>query len=120
MLFRSDDDDTTFSVTLGYQLEPRVALEMSYRDLGSIAGTSISALQGSVVGSLPLQGPLGAYGRLGMTRIDADQAYWRLAFGFGAQYDFSQQLRLRAGYERYAKIEGVSTSLWTVGALFRF
>lgn len=115
-----DDDDTTFSVALGYQLEPRVALELAYRDLGQPGSVSVSALQGSAIGTLPVQGAFSAYGRLGLARIDADKAYWRLAFGFGAQLDWTPQVRVRAGYERYAKVEGVSTGLWTVGAAYRF
>ncbi len=116
----ADDDDSTFSVALGYQWAPQVALELAYRDLGQPGGVSAWALQGSAVGTLALQGPLGAYGRLGLARVDADQGYWRLAFGFGAQYDWKPQLRVRAGYERYGKVEGVSTGLWTVGAAYRF
>ena len=114
------DDDSTFSVALGYQFTPQLAAEVSYRDLGEVGGQALSALQGSVVGQLPLQGPFAAYGRLGLTRLDADRAYWRLAFGVGAQFDWSPSWRLRAGYERYAKVEGVATSLWTVGAAYRF
>ena len=115
-----DDDDSTFSVALGWQLAPQVAAELTYRDLGRPGSVSVSALQASAVGTLPLQGLLGAYGRLGLARIDAEQAYWRLAFGFGAQYDWTPQLRVRAGYERYGKVEGVSTGLWTVGTAWRF
>lgn len=89
------DNDSTYSKTTtaysfgaGYEFNQFFALELAYRDMGSVSDrgsymedgiqynyrdkASASALQASIVGKLPISEEFSVFGRLGVGKIDID------------------------------------------------
>ncbi len=105
------------AVYLGYQLSPSLALEGGYRDMGGdtityngyrvkISGT---AVQFSLLGSLPLSGDLSGYGRIGLNRVEAKASIQgasakdsetKALFGLGLRYAASSQIGLRLEWQK--------------------
>jgi len=76
---------TTYSLGVGYNINQFFAVELAYRDLGSVTdrGTfsdggvyrdkqDASAFQASVVGSLPISDEFSLFARAGVGKIDVD------------------------------------------------
>ena len=125
----------------GYQYNKNLATEVQFTGVGKatdVAGNSLKgdALSLSVVGMLPLGDSFELLGKLGVasakTTASGATAYQGasrtgLTYGFGAQYNVSQNLGLRLGYDRYAvatsnagvKING-NANVMTVGAVYKF
>lgn len=79
---------TTYSFGAGYDINKFFAVELAYRDLGSVTDRgsfpdggvyrdkqSATAFQASVVGSLPISDEFSLFGRVGVGKIDADSDY---------------------------------------------
>ncbi len=144
---------TTYSFGVGYDINKFFAVELAYRDLGSVtdrgsytdAGvqynyrdkTSATALQASVVGSLPISDEFSLFGRVGVGRIDADydsvetsntgswsdsgsESKTRGLLGVGASYKITPEIALRAEYNQYAKWDDTKLSAFTIGATYHF
>jgi OOP family OmpA-OmpF porin len=129
------DDDTLWKVYGGWQLNKWLAAELAYMDFGESdldnggkADTwGISAM---AVGSIPV--PIGALdrlsilGKIGTIYFDQDVSNapgrgdddgFELAWGFGAQYTFSERLGLRAEWERF---EDVDIDAWSISLNYKF
>ncbi|HSX52327.1 MAG TPA: outer membrane beta-barrel protein [Cellvibrio sp.] len=150
--------DTAMSIGGGYQFNNNFAVELAYRDLGEI-GEKVSenygggdyesvgftlgatAVQISVVGSIPLGDAAKLYGRVGMADLEADFGYnyeesfdgWEYAesesasesknkavFGAGLSYSFTPAFALRAEYSQYAEWEDITISSTTIGLTYQF
>lgn len=125
----TDNTDTAYKLFLGYQFNPNFAVETSYVNLGDYTASAVGAdigadlklgLEGfgfALVGTLPIQGGLSVYGKLGMFLWDGDvhfnavidgSAYRASAgedgvdpfYGIGVEYVVNQ-IMLRAEFERY-------------------
>jgi opacity protein-like surface antigen len=121
----------------GYQFTPRWATEVSFALYGkSNPGDTIddwktNGMQASGIGTFPVGESISVLGKLGVARITREAAgttYTRtnLAYGIGAQYDFSKIVALRVQYERISSIGDDNTtgqsrlSMLSAGALYRF
>ncbi len=144
---------TTYSLGAGFEFNKFFALELAYRDLGNVTDrgnyleegvqynyrdkTSASALQASIVGSLPISEEFSLFGRVGVAEIDIDydsvetsgSSTWsdsdsdsesKALFGIGASYKITPQIALRAEYSQFAKWDETKLSTLTVGATYRF
>jgi len=142
--------DTTYSLGVGFDINNFFAIEVAYRDLGTIKDDGdyydqygdyswstkrdTTAIQASVVGKLPISNVFDVYGRLGFAKIDLDYKYSedtgyresssdsenKALFGVGASFNVTPEFAIRAEYNQYAKIEDTKFSALTVGATYRF
>ena len=114
------DDSTAWKITGGYQLNRNLSVELSYTDLGDAdVDTGIPGLSANVeatafelvgVYKFPVGNQFSIYGLAGlaMTEVEASiggvsasDDSTDLTFGFGAQYDFSRNMGVRAQWQRY-------------------
>ncbi|GGY81771.1 hypothetical protein GCM10011613_28090 [Cellvibrio zantedeschiae] len=145
--------DTSYSFGAGFDINKFFAVELAYRDLGSVSDrgsyteaginynyrdkTSATALQASVVGSLPISEDFSLFGRVGVAKIDVDydsvetsgNSSWsdsdsesktKALLGVGASYKITPQIALRAEYSQFAKWDDTKLSAVTIGATYHF
>jgi opacity protein-like surface antigen len=154
-----DQSDTAFSFGAGYKFNNTFALEVGYNDMGEISDSisenlgggdyyeetysfGASAVQASLVVSLPLGESASIYGRAGFADIDFDASYEAIqvvdgdvvyeeagsgtvsenktVFGLGFSYSFSPAVALRAEYSQYDKWEGIELSTISAGLTYQF
>lgn len=139
-----DDKDTAWKIFGGYQINRNFAVELGYTNLGefSASGPGVNASIESKawevmgVGSFPVADRFSLYGKLGFYRaeseatsnipgVSADESNTGLAFGIGAQYDFTRSVAVRAEWQRYSDVGGgnigeTDLDVLSIGALVRF
>ena len=130
-----DDEDTSWKVFGGWELNQNIAFEAAYVDFGevsgSIDGSSVSAeVDGwslAAKGMLPLNEQFGVFGKVGMIMWDVegggaasgfDDDGTDLMFGIGAQYMFTDQFGIVGEWEWYDMDDDVD--LFSIGALIKF
>ena len=149
-----DDTDTGFKVFAGYRLGDYMAFEGGYIDLGKSVGdatvpvTASAALsaQGGYISILP-QIPVGAsgaiFGRIGLSAVEAEltasgggasfsdsSGAAGLVFGVGGEIHLTEQISLRAEWERHSfdealeiagvEIEAPDIDLLSASLILRF
>lgn len=145
-----NDKDTAFRLFGGYQFNRFVGVELGYADLGTPASANgtvlgvpvrlnvdVTAWDLVAVGTYPinrffLYGKAGLYyadtessaTALGTTRTDSD-TNTDLTFGAGAGFSITNNLKIRAEWQRYQNVGGDSTGeddidVFSVGLLWRF
>ncbi|MES1982367.1 MAG: porin family protein [Pseudomonadota bacterium] len=109
----SSATDTSFSVLGGYQINKIWAAELQYVDLGRIAYSgstttaTSTALALSALGMWPIDNNFSVFGKAGLAYSTTtsgrpqDTNRIGIAIGFGGQYNMSNVLGIRAGYDRY-------------------
>lgn len=130
-----DDEDTSWKIFGGWQLNRNIAIEAAWVDLGEISGTiggsAVSAeadgwtLAGK--GMLPLNEKFDVFGKLGMIMWDVegggaasgvDDDGTDLIYGIGAQYMFTDQIGIVGEWEWYDIDNDVD--LISIGVLAKF
>jgi OOP family OmpA-OmpF porin len=130
-----DDEDTSWKIFGGWELNRNFAFEAAWVDLGeisgSIGGSSVSAeadgwtLAGK--GMLPINEQFGVFGKFGMIMWDVegggaasglDDDGTDLIYGLGAQYMFTDRFGIVGEWEWY-DIDG-DVDLFSIGALLKF
>lgn len=119
-----DDSDSAWKIFGGYRLNPNLAVELGYTDLGEISasgfGVNVSAESSAWelvgVGSFPINNQFSIYGKLGMYRAEtdgrsnvgvaADESNTGLTFGFGVAYNFTRAVAVRAEWQKYSDVGG--------------
>lgn len=137
-LLGCDNKDISWKIFGGYHLNPNFALELGYINLGqanargSLGTASVEATAFDLVGVgvLPLAHRFAAYGKLGMYsgEIEARNSLGgsssddatEMTFGFGAQYDFTRNLAVRAEWQRYQDFSDLDITVMSIGVLWRF
>lgn len=133
------DTSTAVRVAGGYQFTPMWGTEVSYGDYSrsNLGGATVkfetSGLQASGTGTFPLGHDFSVIGKAGIARTtlkvtttSLSATSTKLAFGIGAQYDFSKGLSARAQYELLGTVGDANTTgttkvtLLSVGAVLRF
>lgn len=141
-----DDKDVMWRILGGYQFNRNFAVEAAYSDFGEVKATGpggtasvkAHALELVGVGILPIADRFSVYGKLGVyhattdgqvrtvsVRADASDTATELTYGFGAAYDITRQMTLRAEYQKYNDMGGDNVGkddidVLSVGLLFRF
>ena len=136
-----DEKDMAWRILGGYQFNRNFAAELGYHNLGeakaSGAGIDVkdkaSAWELVAVGLWPIANQFGIYGKLGAhhseSKVDSNiggggkETGNGLTFGAGLQYDVMPALGLRAEWQRYDKVGGVSDNkldVLSLGAIWRF
>jgi len=135
-----DEKDTAWRILGGYQFSRNFAAELGYHNLGEVkaSGAGFTETDKATVwelvgvGLFPVMNQLSLYGKLGLHHgeLKADSNLgsaketgngW--TGGLGLQYDVMPALGLRAEWQRYAKIGGVSDAkadVLSIGAVWRF
>lgn len=140
-----DDDDTAWKVYGGYQFTKNWGVEFGYVDFGEIkatvpGGTAKVEADGwtlSGVGTLPFANNFSGFAKLGIIQADIDakgtgvlagsasdsSTDW--TFGLGVKYDFTQNVSLRAEWEKFNNLGDSSTGegdidLISIGVVFKF
>ena len=152
--FSCDDQDTAWKVFAGYQFNRHLAVEAGYTDLGefglsgvlggvSVRGTiEVTAFELMGVGSFPVAERFSLYGKLGLYRAETEQTITGtfgpvtrtdsvsesntdLTFAFGARFDITRNLGIRAEWQRYLDVGGGEIGeddidVLSLGVLWRF
>ena len=137
--------DTVGGAFLGYQFTQNWGLEGFYTGVGKFSGVMPGG-SGSgkgdaygldIVGTVPLADSFSIYGKLGYadTRTSASSVPLGLngtnrsaaTYGLGAEYDFTSQVGLRFGWDRYGAAvsnagitSNYNSNVWSLGILFKF
>ena len=118
------EDDTAYKIFGGYRLNPFLAFEVDYINLGKPSGavvpgfnvdSSVDGFAPYVVGTIPLGKWFEVYGRLGYyfydakvgqqealnDRVEFDEESKDLVYGGGIGANIGEKFNLRFEYERY-------------------
>lgn len=136
------DSDTAYRVGGGMQITPNFGVEANYAKLGSAKASFGSfsaefkptALQLSAVIAASVADTVSLFAKLGVSRVSSDfsatgnptRSTTKTApsYGFGAQYDFSRQIGIRAQYERLGKARSSTADfdidMISAGLVFKF
>ncbi len=151
---RETEKQTGFKIFSGYQFNRNLAVEGGYFDLGQFSYTArmepwaiktgdseLRGLNVDLVGFLPLNDKLSAFGRAGVLHSQVKNRFrgygsvtidpfstreteinWK--YGAGLQYDFTDKVALRFEAERYLIDSALSrdgvTELYSLGLVYRF
>ena len=113
-----DDDDTSFGLTAGIQINPYFGAEISYYDFGEmefeLLGTDLTTeattLDLAAVGSVPLSPQFSIYGKLGLAFWDVEASApgasastdgTDLFFGLGAKFNITEQVYVGGEFTSY-------------------
>jgi len=152
--FSCDDKDTAWKIFAGYQFNRHLAVEGGYTDLGEVGASGVLSgvsVRGKIeatafelvgVGSIPVADRFSLYGKLGVyyaeternltgtlgavTVTDNDsEKNTDLTFAFGARFDVTRNLGIRAQWQRYLNVGGGDIGeddidVLSVGVLWRF
>jgi OOP family OmpA-OmpF porin len=130
-----DDEDTGWKVFGGWELNPNIAFEAAWVDMGEVSGTlggtQVSAeadgFAFDVKGTLPLNEQFGVFGKVGFIdwEIEGGGAAagleddgTDLMYGVGAQYMFTEQFGIVGEWEFFDTED--EADLLSVGALIKF
>jgi OmpA-OmpF porin, OOP family len=126
------ESSSSFGVFGGYTINPNVAFEVGYTDLGTgdFGAISFSAIELSAVGFLPINRQLLLFGKLGMANT-AETGFGLtgnrtdLTYGIGGQYNVVPTVGVRVGWERYGFGDGNmfnrgDSYVFNIGGVFKF
>ena len=126
-----DDTDTAYKIFGGYQFDDNWGLELGYVDFGKAkadAGTTtgeakVNGFTLAGTGTLPINEMFSVFGKLGFIRYDlkvsgaspgitfsADDKRSTLMYGFGGQYNVTDQIGIRAEWELFKNVGDSSTT----------
>lgn len=137
------DTASIFRIAGGYQFAPMWGAEVSYgaygkENLGTLGSVSVdwelSGLQFSGTGTFPIAGAFSLIGKLGIARTEikfsgggssTSVTSTKLAYGIGAQYDFTKNISARAQYEDLGDVGDSNTgtskvTLLSAGVVYKF
>lgn len=138
-----DDEDTSWKILGGYQIDRNFSAELGYSSLGELTASGpggslkveASAWELVGIGAYPLSNQLSVYGKVGLYRaeaeltstigLSADETATDLTYGFGVRYDFTPAIGVRGEWQRYADVGGGNigdgdVDVLSVGVLFKF
>lgn len=134
-----DEKDSAWKVFGGYQFNRYIAAELGYADLGQSKATGtvgpvtvdaafeVTAWELVAVGSFPVMERLSLFGKFGLYRADVelsgsgrigagapipfseDDSNNDITFGFGARFDLTRNIGVRAEWQRYKSVGGDDT-----------
>lgn len=137
-----DDSDTGWKAFAGFNVNRILGIEAGYVDLGQVTGRTLGfPLDGEVTGwnidarvGFPV-GPVSFFAKGGTYYSDVqisaagagslDDASWELTYGAGAEWDFANNMAVRAEWERFELddndfIENGDIDLVSASLVFKF
>jgi opacity protein-like surface antigen len=136
----SKTSDFVYGGLFGYQYSPSLAVEMQFTGIGKTTAVNGSTAKGDAlslvaVGALPITRNFELLGKLGAASTKTTTAGFTsqgtsrtgLTYGIGAQYDVSQGIAVRFGWDSYpaallnagTKTNG-NANVISVGAVYKF
>ena len=138
-----DDEDTSWKILGGYQINRNFSAELGYTNLGELTASGpggslkveTSAWELVGIGAYPLSNQLSVYGKLGLYRaeteltstigLSADETATDITYGFGVRYDFTPAIGVRGEWQRYGDVGGGNigngdVDVLSVGLIFKF
>lgn len=133
-----DEQDTSWRIFGGYQINRNFAAELGYHHLGDAerGGVRREARAWELVGLglFPVTNTLSAYGKLGLYHaqtelsapgVSADDDNNGVTYGVGGQWDATRNIGARVEWQRYHNVGTGSTgeghiNVLSVNALYRF
>lgn len=131
--------DTPYGIVGGYQFNKNFAAEVAYTGAGRFRTATTTAkadaLSIAAVGTLPLSDTFGLYGKLGFANVSSKTTGAGLGnvnrtsatYGVGLQYNATQNIGIRFGYDRYGAAVNVNNvkqnynaNVWGIAALYKF
>lgn len=117
------EDDTSFKLLGGYQINRNFAVEAGYGLLFDKSGSEVTALEVVAVGLFPVANQLSIYGKLGFANVGVKTPAGsddgtELTYGFGVLYDVNPKIGIRGQWQRYDTDQEVD--VFSVGVIFRF
>lgn len=131
--------DTPYGIVGGYQYNKNLAVEVAYTGAGRYrtATTSVKAdaLSIAAVGTMPLSDTFGLYGKLGFANVSSkavgagtgNVSRTSATYGVGVQYNASQNIGIRFGYDRYGAAvnlnnvkQNYNVNVWGIAAIYKF
>jgi len=143
----TDETSTAFKIFGGYQFGKHFGIEVGYIDRGEVSATApgpdtykmaLSGIDAFVVGILPISNEFSLFGKLGFISWNSDvtvslagfgtgkanESDIDLAFGLGAQYNFTKNIGVRAEYEAFdidvAQAGAGNTYVLSLSATYKF
>jgi len=131
-----DENDTGWKIFGGYELTENFAIEAAWADFGEMTASAPGASAGiegdgfimDAKGTLPLNEQFGVFAKVGFIMWDAegtgvlsgtDDDGTDLAYGFGAQYMFNEQIGILGEWERF-DFDGDDVDLLSAGVMMKF
>jgi OmpA-OmpF porin, OOP family len=120
-------DDTGFKILGGYQFHRNIAAEVAYGMLIDKDNVEVTTIEAVAVGIWPLTPNISLLGKLGFAQVDvevsgpgagASSDDIELTYGIGVQWDFTRNLGVRVGWQRYDADSEVD--YLNVGVVWRF
>lgn len=139
-------DDTSLRVSVGYQFNQMLGLEAGYTSFGTVFESNNNVFAAkqegnawtlSALGTFPVGERFGIYGRAGAARFNndtsgtiqgvpvSDNNKTKPYYGAGLKFAVTDNLDLRAEYQRYkdlANVGGIKDDVdaWSGGLVFKF
>lgn len=122
--FSCNTKTTAFRVGFGYQVNNYVGLEAAYLDAGRVnasglgvtAYESISGVQFSVIGALPVSNEVAILGKVGVAYIDGNMSSstgsysnTNTTYGLGVRFTGSEKIAIRILFEDYGTVKASNT-----------
>jgi OOP family OmpA-OmpF porin len=116
-----DEEEMSWRIAAGYRVSRTFGVEVGYANLSDFGfgGDDVTSMEVVATAGFPIANRFSLYGLLGMARLEADdESENELTFGFGAQYDFSPNVGLRAQWQRYNTDEEID--VLSIGIVYKF
>jgi OOP family OmpA-OmpF porin len=123
----------SFAFGAGYSVNDAFSFEAGYNHIGNYTvdkqsdlTINSSALEISGVAKYPVNAQINIYGRLGFGKLTSEVAYYdsestyKAFAGIGAGYKLSDNVSLRAEYDRYEEWNKANISKASVGIVYSF
>ncbi len=130
------DDANSYRIFFGAEASDNLAIETGFVDLGTfdVTGTSASVdawgVDVSLLGKLPVSDSVSLFGKLGFFIWDvegtipglliATDTGTDITYGFGGEFDFSNQLSGRISWDFYSDVSGGDIDVVSFGVLYQF
>lgn len=132
--YGATDQINGFSIGGGYKINDLFAVEVAYRDLGTLdeseeditASTDVTALQVSGIASYSINDSFTAYGRLGIADLTLKASYKdaeesgsasisknRIVYGIGGRYALNDRMGVRFEVDQFAKWSELALTVTT-------
>jgi OOP family OmpA-OmpF porin len=117
----ADEEEMAWRIAAGYRVNRTFGVEIGYANLSDfgLGGDDVTSLEFVGTAGFPVGNRFSIYGLAGIARLSADdENETELTFGFGAQYEMSRNVALRAQWQRYNTDEEID--VLSVGIVYKF
>jgi OmpA-OmpF porin, OOP family len=129
------DDDMSFKILGGYQINRNWGVELGYSDFGKVStlGQTFTGTAWELVGvgTLPINDKFSVFGKLGFAMGEGEESgplgsgsedSTELTYGIGVKYNLTPAFGITAEYQMYPDFANGATdiSVMSIGVIYRF